>query len=112
MQKGFGFEPKAAWPAGFHFLPPAYGTASISVDHLEVTRDSLLLRLLGTGDVLENALAEQAALPADAIEQRATRAALLAVAPPGGEAVALHEPIKDPVLRACRRMYRRWAQRL
>jgi hypothetical protein len=112
LQKGWGFEPKATWPAGFHFMPPAFAMAAVTLSDLEVTRDTLLLRLLDTGDGLENALAEQAALPPDAIERRATLAALLAVAPPGGETVSIDEPLKDPVLRACRRIYRRWAERV
>lgn len=111
MWKELGLEPKATWPAGFYFTAPAFAMAAIAVGALERTRDTLLLRLLGTGDDLENALAEQAALPPDAIERCATRAALLAGAPPGGEAVAINEPMKEPVLRACRQTYRRWAER-
>ncbi len=69
------------------------------------TRETLLLRLLGCGAVLERALEEQASLDLDAPERRAVRAALLAVA---DEPVSIRESVEDPVLHACRKIYQRW----
>jgi hypothetical protein len=57
--------------------------------------------------LLEEALAEQAALPADSRERRAARAALLAVT---AEPVPIGEKRKSRVLQACRRAYETWAK--
>jgi hypothetical protein len=42
----------------------------VVVKELPVTRDTLLLRLLGAGSVLKHAIAELQALPAEAPERR------------------------------------------
>jgi hypothetical protein len=102
--------PRGGWPAGFHFGPPALPVHLVSLRELPVSPDTLVLRLLGTGDVLERALAEQAALPADSPVRCAAEAALRAVCPAEGEPVPIEDATKDPVLRACRRAYRRWAK--
>jgi hypothetical protein len=109
LKEGFGLEPKRLWPAGVYFGPPALALHAIVLRELPATGDTLLLRLLGTGDVLENALAEQAALPVDALERCATRAALKAVSP-ADDPVPIEETARDPVLHACRKTYRRWAR--
>jgi hypothetical protein len=83
----------------------------VSLRELAATRDTLLLRLLQTGERLDQALAEVEALPGDALERRATRAALLA-ASPDERPVPIGDGAKDAVPRACRKTYRRWAARL
>jgi hypothetical protein len=111
LRRGFGLTPRPEWPAGAYFGPPACALQAIFVRELPETRDTLLLRLLGTGKVLERALEEQAALAEDAPERRAVRAALLAIAT-AGDPVPIDEAAKDPVLHSCRRMYRRWAREI
>jgi hypothetical protein len=112
IQSGFGMRPKKGWPPGVYCGVPILQHHLVVLRELEVTRGTLILRLMATGELLEQALAEQAALPAGAPERRATRAALRAVAPPPGEPIPLEEAPKDPVLRACRQTYRRWARAL
>jgi hypothetical protein len=109
LRRGFGLEPRRTWPKGIYFGPPAVALQAIVLRELPATRDTLLLRLLGAGDVLETALAEQAALAKDAPERRAARAALLAVSP-ADEPVPIEEAVKNPVLHACRKTYRQWAR--
>jgi hypothetical protein len=110
LQEGLGLGPKGKWPKGMYFGPPAFGIHAVVLRELPVTRKTLLLRLLGTGQVLESALAEQAALPVDAPERRAAQAALLAVSPAEGKPIPIEDAVKDPILRACRQAYRRWAR--
>ena len=108
----FGLATKRGWPAAFHLGPPLLGIGVLVLRELAVGRNTLLLRLLGTGRMLEAALEEQDALDAGALERRATRAALLAVVPPEGRALPIHADGKDPVLAECRTIYRRWAKRV
>lgn len=107
LKRGFGLKAKPTWPTGIYFGPSALAMQAIVLRELPVTRDTLLLRLLGVGDVLEKALTEQAALAQDALERRAVRAALLAVSE-AAEPVPIEEAVKDPVLHACRKTYQRW----
>ncbi len=102
---GFGMKPSQ--PSGLYVSAPMLAMNAIVLSELPRTRATLLLRLLGTGTLLEEALAEQAALPADARERRAARAALLAIA---AEPVPIGEKRKSPVLQACRRAYETWAK--
>ncbi len=107
----FGLHPKEGWPRGVYTGPPALAVNLVVLRELPVTRDTLLLRLLGTGALLAKALEEQAALPAGALERQATEAALRAVAPPAGEPIPLVSAPDDAVLRECLKTYRRWAPR-
>jgi hypothetical protein len=66
-----GFVHDAAWPWGVHRCAPGFLVKLIVVSDLPITRDTLLLRILGAGPVLKAALAELAALPADAPERGA-----------------------------------------
>jgi hypothetical protein len=103
--RGFGLDP--GQPSGLYVSSPVIAMNAIVLSELPRTRATLLLRLLGTGTLLEEALAEQAALPADSRERRAARAALLAVT---AEPVPIGEMRKSPVLQACRRSYETWAK--
>jgi len=67
---GLGFRPVAGGRRGLYESPPLWYTRLVVVSELAVTRDTLLLRLLGAGSVLKQALAELMALPADAEERR------------------------------------------
>jgi hypothetical protein len=55
---------------GIYESPPLQYTRLVVVSELPVTRDTLLVRLLGAGSVLKQAIAELQALPADSPERR------------------------------------------
>jgi hypothetical protein len=74
---GLAFRPVAGGRRGIYESPPLHYTRLVVVSELEVTRDTLLLRLLGAGSVLKQAMAELMALPADAEERRIALPALL-----------------------------------
>jgi hypothetical protein len=113
LMKSFGVHPKQGWPRGVYRGPPLFELHMVVLSQLEPTRDTLLLRLMGTGAVLDKALEEQAALPAGALERRATEAALRAVSPRPDEPIPFAKvPGRDAVLRACQQTYRRWAKTL
>jgi hypothetical protein len=65
-----GFRPITGEPPGIYESPPRHCTRLVVVNELPVTRDTLLLRLLGAGSVLKHAIAELQALPVDAPERR------------------------------------------
>ncbi len=62
-----GFVPDhEIWPAGFYRAPEAYATHIVVLRELPLTPDTLLLRLLGSGETFARAFAELNALPHDA----------------------------------------------
>jgi len=67
--EGFWFRPMSDWPSGIYEGPPLHFTRLVVVSELPVTRDTLLLRLLGAGRVLQQAIAELKALPAETPER-------------------------------------------
>ena len=67
---GLGFHPTIRWPAGVYSGPRLLWTRLVVVSELPVERNTLLLRLLGAGAVLQRAIAELRALPEDALERR------------------------------------------
>ena len=67
---GLGFHPVAGALQGIYESPPLHYTRLVVVSELPGTRDTLLVRLLGAGAVLKNAIAELEALPEDAPERR------------------------------------------
>jgi len=67
---GLGFRPMTGGRSGIYESPPLLYTRLAVVSELPVTRDTLLMRLLGAGSVLKRAIAELQALPADAPERR------------------------------------------
>lgn len=110
--RSFGLERSPRWPAGVYLGAPALGLRAVVLRELAPTRDTLLVRLLGTGAVLERALADQAALPPSAPERRAARAALLAIVAAENEPVPIEEASATSLSRACRKAYLRWARNL
>lgn len=66
---GLKFEASAEWGQGVHQGPALTHTRLVVVSELPRTRDTLLVRLLGSGQVLLRAIAELHALPADAPER-------------------------------------------
>jgi hypothetical protein len=60
---GLGFRPRTGWPCGIYESPPLHCTRLVVVNVLPVARDTLLVRLLGAGSVLKQAIAELQALP-------------------------------------------------
>lgn len=77
--KGYGLTPIPSFPAGFYEGPEALGVGVVVLRELPRDRDTLLLRLMGAGAVLNEALAELARLPEDAWEREVAIPALLAV---------------------------------
>ena len=67
--EGLRFYPMTGWPSGIYEGPPLLWTRLVVVNELPVARDTLLLRLLGAGAVLRQAIAELASLPAGAPER-------------------------------------------
>jgi Domain of unknown function (DUF4351) len=74
---GLGFRPMTGGPCGIYESPPLQYTRLVVVNELQVTRDTLLVRLLGAGSVLKQAIAELQALVADAPERRLALPVLL-----------------------------------
>jgi uncharacterized protein DUF4351 len=68
--EGLGFRPITGGTRGIYESPPLQYTRLVVVSELPVTRDTLLLRLMGAGSVLKQAMAELIALPAEAPERR------------------------------------------
>lgn len=110
--QAYSMKTKKGWPDAVRFGPSVFDVRAVSVELLPETRETLFLRLLGTGKVLERALAEQGQLDADAPERRATRVALNRVCPGGDAPVPIRDATSTPTLRACRQIYQRWARDL
>jgi hypothetical protein len=66
---GLWLRPMDGWPPGLYAGPPLLWTRVVAVNELPVGRDTLLLRLLGAGRVLKQAIDELKALPAEATER-------------------------------------------
>ena len=62
--EGLRFHRLNGWPSGIYEGPPLLWTRLAVVSELPVERNTLLLRLLGAGQVLKQAIAELKALPA------------------------------------------------
>jgi hypothetical protein len=67
---GLWLRPMTSWPPGIYEGPPLLWTRLVVVNELPVARDTLLVRLLGAGAVLKQAIAELEALQAEAPERR------------------------------------------
>jgi hypothetical protein len=74
---GLRFRPMTGGPGGIYESPPLQYTRLVVVNELPVTRDTLLVRLLGAGSVLKQAIAELQALPAEAPDRRLALPVLL-----------------------------------
>ncbi|HEX8108801.1 MAG TPA: DUF4351 domain-containing protein [Kofleriaceae bacterium] len=74
---GLGFRPITGGPRGIYESPPLHYTRLVVVNELHVARDTLLVRLLGAGSVLKQAIDELQALPAEAPERRLALPVLL-----------------------------------
>jgi hypothetical protein len=74
-----GFRPVIGGLVGIYESPPRHCTRLVVVSELPVTRDTLLVRLLGAGSVLKRAIAELQALPVEASERRLALPILLAL---------------------------------
>jgi hypothetical protein len=67
--EGLWLRPMSRWPPGMYEGPPLLWTRLVVVNELPVARDTLLVRLLGAGAVLKQAIAELKELPAEAPER-------------------------------------------
>ena len=66
---GLWLRPIAGWPPGIYEGPPLLWTRLVVVNELPVARDTLLVRLLGAGAVLKQAITELKELQAEAPER-------------------------------------------
>jgi hypothetical protein len=66
---GLWLRPIVGWPPGIYEGPPLLWTRLVVVNELPVTRDTLLVRLLGAGAVLRQAIAELQEMRAEAPER-------------------------------------------
>lgn len=76
---GYGMVEKAGWPRGFYFGPRLFAMAVVVLSEVPRRRDTLLLRLMGRGRVLEEAITDLKALPDDAAERDVALAPLVAL---------------------------------
>jgi hypothetical protein len=67
--EGLWLRPLGSWPPGVYEGPPLLWTRLVVVNELPVARDTLLLRLLGAGSVLKQAILELQALQAEVPER-------------------------------------------
>ena len=67
--EGLWLRPMNSWLPGIYEGPPLLWTRLVVVNELPVARDTLLVRLLGAGSVLKQAIAELQALQAEAPER-------------------------------------------
>ncbi len=68
--EGYGYQPAPDWPAGVYKAAPLFRFALVVASELPVTRETVLLRLMGAGLTLRQALAELTAMPEHAFERR------------------------------------------
>jgi hypothetical protein len=66
---GLWLRPIAGWPPGIYEGPPLLWTRLVVVNEVPVARDTLLVRLLGAGAVLKQAIAELKELQPEAPER-------------------------------------------
>jgi hypothetical protein len=66
---GLWLRPIEGWPSGIYEGPPLLWTRLVVVNELPVARDTLLVRLLGAGSVLKQAIAELKELQAESPER-------------------------------------------
>lgn len=74
---GLRLQRSKRWGPGIYQAAPWLRTYLLVVNELPVRRDTLLVRLMGAGHVLRQAIAEIAALPEDAPERRVALPVLL-----------------------------------
>jgi len=74
---GLGFRPMTNGPSGIYESLPLHYTRLVVVNELPVAHSTLLVRLLGAGSVLKQAIAELQALPVNAPERRLALPVLL-----------------------------------
>jgi len=77
--QGYGFAPRPGWHAGVYDGMPAAVVSVVVLHELPRIRDTLLLRLLGKGLVMAEALEDLKALPPDAWERDVAQAPLVAL---------------------------------
>jgi hypothetical protein len=67
--EGFAFQSIEGWPRGVYHSPRLLFAGLVVASELPRERDTLLLRLMGTGPCIRDALTELAALPAETRER-------------------------------------------
>ncbi len=68
--EGYGYQAAPDWPTGIYMAAPLFRFALVVASELPVTRETVLLRLMGAGATLRQALDELTVMPQDAFERR------------------------------------------
>ncbi|MEZ4309791.1 MAG: hypothetical protein R3F14_17275 [Polyangiaceae bacterium] len=76
---GYEYRPHEGWPCGFWTRSRLDATGIVVLSELPRRRDTLLLRLLGRGRVLQEAIADLKSLPEGAAERDIAQAPLVAL---------------------------------
>ncbi|HNH48498.1 MAG TPA: hypothetical protein PKY30_15765, partial [Myxococcota bacterium] len=92
------------WMPGFYELAPLYRARLVVVSELPRGRDTLLLRMLGSGRILKEAERELASLPPTSWEHQ-TAARLMPIL-----ALHLNPKEKIPMMQPYQQMYDNWVQ--
>jgi hypothetical protein len=109
--EGYGMIQEDAWPSGFWFGPRLLAMSVVVLSEVPRQRDTLLLRLLGRGRVLQDAIADLEALPPDAVEREVAMAPLVAL-----RFEVTQDPTPDDEARtflmSTQDLYEQWEQRV
>ncbi|MEZ4293482.1 MAG: hypothetical protein R3B70_00785 [Polyangiaceae bacterium] len=107
---GYEYRPHDAWPPGFWTRPRLDATGIVVLSELPRARDTLLLRLLGRGRGLRDAIADLKALSEDAPEREIALAPLVAL-----RFEVTQDPTPDEeareILMATQDLYEQWETR-
>jgi hypothetical protein len=109
--EGYGMTSDPSWPPGFWMAPRLLSMGVVVLSEVPRRRDTLLLRLLGRGRVLEEAIADLEALPNDAREREVALPSLIAL-----RFEVKQEPTPDDEARAflmaTQDLYEQWEKRV
>ena len=107
--RAFGFRRRRGWPAGFWQRSEADAQGLVVVRDLPRTRNTLMLRVMGAGAVLREAIAELLRLPQEAWERQVAMPLLLATRfeLPQDESEEARE-----FMMSTQSLYEQWAQQL
>jgi hypothetical protein len=105
----FGLQQRVDWPVGVHAAAEGFGWNLVVVPELPRTRDTLLVRLLGSGQTLREAVHEVRALGPEGEEARAARAVLAVLR----SAKRLPEdPTERAIVMEARETHEEWMERM
>jgi hypothetical protein len=110
--EGFTLAPMAHWPAGFLEAAPALGLYVVVLRDLPRDRDTLLLRLLCAGAVMNEALRELARLPTSAWEREVVLPHLIAWRMEMPQDLHARAPEEKDFLMSTDELYEQWKRKV